>query len=194
MQDRKLNQDDNRGLGQGVMDNLLTYHKFTLLFEKRQKNCRFATQAPEHPAGLLSVGGHLALEDLLHPITAVHPKNLPFDLNGSYSPVSYNIPVDLSIVSLRVVPIPDGAGKGVGITLHRRALNLCLGTQALIKRFPVSKTGEINFSEFFSDLQDWTISDTSLTFTVVGQQKKSYINLCPNQILSLLFQKTESLS
>lgn len=188
MQDRRL-KDDDRGLGIGVMDNLLIFNKFVLLFEKRQKNCPFATQSPEHPGGILSVGGHLALENLLHPITVMHTKNGSFEFKDSYSSSNYDFPVDLSIASLRVVSIPERSGKGIGITLHRRALNLCLGKEALTKQFPVSSEGELKLGKMFSDLQNWTVSDTSLTFTSLGQQRKSSIKLCPNQVRSLIFQK-----
>ena len=186
-------QDDNRGLSQGVTDNLLTYHQFTLILEKKKDSCAFPVPPIEHLSGLLSVGAHIAMDDLLHPIIAEHPKNLPFELNASFSPAGFNLPIDLSVVSFRVIPIPEGAGNGIGIVLHRQALNLCWGDSSVLQRFPVSKTGEIDLSKFFINMQDWTISDTPLTFNTVGQSRRSSkINLCPNQILSLLFHKTES--
>ncbi|XP_058802028.1 alpha-mannosidase 2 [Phymastichus coffea] len=194
MQDRRLMQDDNRGLSQGVTDNLLTYHQFTLLFEKRQELCTHPIPPADHPSGLLSLAGHLALDDLLHPVVALHPRSMPqFEMNPTFSPLSTSLPVDLSVVNLRVIPIPDGAGKGVAMVLHRQGLNLCWGDPELQQRFPVSKTGEVDLSKFLDSMQDWTISDAPLTFTNVGPSRRSpIVNLCPHQLLSLLFHKTES--
>lgn len=187
-------QDDNRGLSQGVTDNLLTFHRFTLLLEKRQESCTEQPLPNEHPSGMLSLSGHLALEDLLHPVVALHPRmQLPFELSPSFSALNANLPADLGVVSLRVIPIPDGAGKGVGMVLHRQALDLCWGDSSLRERFPVSKTGEVDLTKFLGHVQDWTISEAPLTFTNVGPSRRSpIVNLCPHQLLSLLFHKTES--
>ncbi|XP_012273774.1 alpha-mannosidase 2 [Orussus abietinus] len=194
MQDRKLLQDDNRGLGQGVTDNLLTNHLFTLVLEKKRTSCSNPVPASDHPAGMLSLGGHLASEELLHPVMALHAlPSIPFDLNGVFSPLRVDLPVDVNVVSLRVFPVPEGAGKGVGMVLHRQAIDFCWGDASRLERFKVSENGEIDLTKFLDYMKDWTISEAPLTFHNVGSSIKSpVINVCPHQILAILFHKTQS--
>lgn len=194
MQDRRLLQDDNRGLGQGVTDNLLTNHWFMFILEKRKSPCPFPSPTANHPGGLISLYGHLASEELLHPIIAMHPQNvLEFDLNASFAPLRYDFPVDLSVVSFRVFPIPDGAGKGIGMVLHRVALDMCWNDNSYQRYFNVSESGEVDLTKFFYHIDDWVISKAPLTFHNVGPSLKSpIVNLCPHQILPILFHKTQS--
>lgn len=193
MQDRRLMQDDGRGLEQGVTDNLLTNHVFMLVLEKRKPSCT-GSIIPNHPAGMLSIVGHLTSEELLHPFVALHPHSTSaIDFNGHFSPLRFDLPIDLAIVNLRVFPVPEGAGKGVGMTLHRQALDICWGDNTVFERFNISKTGEINLNKFLTFMEDWTISEAPLTFTSVGPSfKSSTIHLCPHQLSSILFHKTQS--
>lgn len=174
------------------MDNLLTNHMFTLILQKKETNCPFAVPM-NHPAGLLSLSDHLASEELLHPIVMLHPHgSLPFNLHAHFSPLRYDLPVDLSIVSLRVFSIPEGAGKGIGMVFHQSALDNCFNN-FLQRRFNISESGEIDLTKLFNDMEDWTISKAPLTFHNVGPSLKSpIVNLCPHQILPILFHKTQS--
>ena len=71
--DRRLMQDDNRGLGQGVTDTRLTLSTFRLLLEH--------PSTPETPAKPLpSLLAHSALRSLLHPLTVLlEGPDLPSD-------------------------------------------------------------------------------------------------------------------
>ena len=192
MQDRRLQQDDNRGLGEGVIDNLLTNHLFTLVLEKKIPSC--SQPSSEYPLGALSLAGHLASEELLHPVIALHPRDsLPFELNAFFSPLSFDLPLNLNAVSLRVFPVPKGGEKGVGMVVHRQVLDLCWGENTLREKYKLSEDGEIDLKKFLNYTEDWTISEAPLTFHSVGPSKKSsLINLCPYQVSSLLFHRIQS--
>lgn len=191
MQDRRLLQDDNRGLGQGVTDNLITNHLFMLIFEKKRLNCP-TSSSTVHPAGLLSVAAHLASEELLYPTIAMHPYNTPsFNLHAHFSPLRYDLPINVNVISLRVFSIPEGAGKGIGMVLHRTALDFCWKSDSFLQQFNISHSGKIDVT-FFNHMKDMTLSKAPLTFYNVGSSLKSTIvNLCPNQILPILFHKTQ---
>lgn len=192
MQDRRLMQDDNRGLGQGVTDNLLTNHLFSVIVEKMNSPC--SHMAEDHPSGLLSLAAHLSSEELLHPIVALHPRStLPYELKAFFSPLSFDLASDMNVISLRIISVPEGAGKGVGMVLHRQALDhYCVG-DSLESRFKLSKSGHIDLNRFLNFTEHWTLSEAPLTFHNVGVTKKSsLVNLCPHQVLATLSYRSHS--
>ncbi|KAG8042222.1 hypothetical protein G9C98_000213 [Cotesia typhae] len=121
MQDRRLIQEDHRGLGQGVTDNLLTNHLFMFVLEKKKPSC--SSSSVNHPAGVLSVGGLLASEKVLHPLIAMHPNSSSsdsdYDYKDHFTPLSYDLPIDLTVANLCVFSIPESYSRGIGIILHR---------------------------------------------------------------------------
>lgn len=65
MQDRRLDQDDNRGLGQGVQDNEPVLNLFRLNLENVE-SCK--KRSNNYPAGYLTTLSHSDLNRLLHPM------------------------------------------------------------------------------------------------------------------------------
>uniref|UniRef100_A0A672K4W8 Alpha-mannosidase n=1 Tax=Sinocyclocheilus grahami TaxID=75366 RepID=A0A672K4W8_SINGR len=112
--DRRLNQDDNRGLGQGVLDNKITANSFRLLLEKRSSaeeiflkmllnhnsHCRRLIQECSYP----SILSHMSYMYLNHPLISMavdqrsdNPSLTP------YSPLSTSFPCDMHLVNLRAI-------------------------------------------------------------------------------------------
>ena len=64
--DRRLMQDDNRGLFQGVTDNQVTLHEFVLLLERKTKGCQ--DEAEDVAASYPSLLAVTARHGLINPI------------------------------------------------------------------------------------------------------------------------------
>ncbi|XP_057324018.1 alpha-mannosidase 2-like [Microplitis mediator] len=190
MQDRRLMQDDARGLAQGVTDNLSTNHAFMLVLEKKKPSCN--TLSVNHPAGALSIGGLLASDEVLHPLVAMHllpTLEVDYNYQDQFTPLNFDLPVDLSIANLRVFSVAEDAAKSLGIVLHRQLIDTCWSDE-LIGRFKVSDNGEINIGKLFNFIQDWTINESSLTFNNLGPLLKSQnISLCPHELSAILFRE-----
>ncbi|KAG9353648.1 hypothetical protein JZ751_011770 [Albula glossodonta] len=99
--DRRLMQDDNRGLGQGIQDNKITANSFRLLLEKRNH--------PEEgekarPVSYPSVLSHVSSMFLNHPFI---PMALSLDFQSfqlsPYSPLASPLPCDVHLVNLRTI-------------------------------------------------------------------------------------------
>ena len=66
MLDRRLMQDDNRGLFQGVQDNKVTPHHFTLLVERQVVGAK--VEEEDSPASYPSLLGHAVRHSMNNPL------------------------------------------------------------------------------------------------------------------------------
>uniref|UniRef100_A0A8C2ALV9 Alpha-mannosidase n=1 Tax=Cyprinus carpio TaxID=7962 RepID=A0A8C2ALV9_CYPCA len=119
--DRRLNQDDNRGLGQGVLDNKITANSFRLLLEKRSsaEEAHSEETAPYSYPSLLS---HMSFMYLNHPFISMAvsqrsdaPSLIP------YSPLSASFPCDMHLVNLRA--IQSKVCLSSALILHRKGFD-----------------------------------------------------------------------
>ncbi|RZF47561.1 hypothetical protein LSTR_LSTR009097 [Laodelphax striatellus] len=125
MQDRRLLQDDNRGLDQGVTDNTPVISIFRILVEERKSGCY--SLSSEHPNGLLSEDAHLSQLSLLYPMNRLvwtGGELTPTDLMTSYTPVRDEPPsVDMHLVTLTTLLMRGNVSSG--IIIHRTHLDTC---------------------------------------------------------------------
>uniref|UniRef100_A0A8C1T3F6 Alpha-mannosidase n=1 Tax=Cyprinus carpio TaxID=7962 RepID=A0A8C1T3F6_CYPCA len=119
--DRRLNQDDNRGLGQGVLDNKITANSFRLLLEKRS-----SAEEESAPYSYPSILSHMSYMYLNHPLIsmAVSQRSESPSLTP-YSPLSASFPCDMHLVNLRAIQSKEGGGPSeqAALILHRKGFD-----------------------------------------------------------------------
>ncbi len=109
MLERRLMQDDNRGLFQGVTDNLATESSFALLLERKTKSCGASGpggEAEDPQASYPSLLAISARHSLLAPMARmiwVGPNAAAATLAKAYEPVDKDLACDIHIVSLRTM-------------------------------------------------------------------------------------------
>lgn len=128
MQDRRLDQDDQRGLAQPVHDNKVTPNLFRLLVEQRSSPTAMVIQPSAYPS-LLS---HLISQQMLHPVHVLPAgkkgTSAAQSLLSTFQPLKHELPCDMHLVNLRTLLKPeDGAtfqpADETGLILHRLGLD-----------------------------------------------------------------------
>lgn len=118
MQDRRLNQDDDRGLGQGVLDNRPVNHIFRLVLEPREK-CRKLDAS--YPAAFLTPNAFMERETLLHPMEKlIFNENEWNGIQSTFGQSHKPVQVGVEIVALKSL-----SQEAKGIILHRTQLEQC---------------------------------------------------------------------
>lgn len=162
--DRRLQQDDNRGLGQGVTDNKITASLYRLLLEERGGG---ATEVGGASVEHLSLLAHLESLSLCHPpVTMVAPDNSPQPKLRPFLPLSSPLPCDVHLLNLRTLEDEKETGspsQGVALLLHRQGFH-CDYTPEPKPTCTWSAHDSVNLDQLFSPLVFGSVRRSGLTF------------------------------
>ncbi|CAH2250872.1 alpha-mannosidase 2 [Pararge aegeria] len=190
MQDRRLSRDDNRGLSQGVLDNVRTRHTFKLIVEQANNPCTPKSQ--EQASGQLTLGAHVSQQLLLQPIITMH-----YTANENYPRPAYSRSLfsaaDIVLASYHshiTAKNKDGTSSlGMGMTLQRVHLDTCYGNRAVAQSYPPGD-GQIPLTDLV-DVPPDGVFDSSLTFVTIGSPvPEALVTLCPMEIRSVFINQT----
>ncbi|GLD56879.1 alpha-mannosidase 2 [Lates japonicus] len=161
--DRRLQQDDNRGLGQGVTDNKMTASLYHLLLEDRRGGAQEVGGASvEH----LSLLAHLTSLSLCHPpITMVAPSDSQLPKLRPFRPLRSSLPCDVHLLNLRTLEDAQEAespSQEVALLLHRKGFD-CSSAPEPMPQCTWSTHEEVNLDDLFSPLQFRSVCRSGLT-------------------------------
>uniref|UniRef100_A0A803W2A9 mannosyl-oligosaccharide 1,3-1,6-alpha-mannosidase n=1 Tax=Ficedula albicollis TaxID=59894 RepID=A0A803W2A9_FICAL len=161
--DRRLMQDDNRGLGQGLKDNKRTWNRFRLLLERRSTANKVQDERPISFPSLLShiTSVHLNAEALVMPVALEKPA-LP--ALRSFVPLAITLPCDFHILNLRTLQAEDDSlpSAEAALILHRKGFDCSLEAKNLGFNCTTSQ-GKLSLGGLFQGLELGSLQPTSLT-------------------------------
>uniref|UniRef100_A0AAR2JJ08 Alpha-mannosidase n=1 Tax=Pygocentrus nattereri TaxID=42514 RepID=A0AAR2JJ08_PYGNA len=130
--DRRLMQDDNRGLGQGLKDNKRTANRFRLLLERRSSKSK-KEAVDSGPVSFPSLLSHMTSAILNHEVLAlpVIPKKRGVPPLRTFSPLAAALPCDFHLLNLRSIQNQDAHSPSpyTALLLHRLGLDCGLEAQ-----------------------------------------------------------------
>ncbi|XP_070845355.1 alpha-mannosidase 2 [Chaetodon trifascialis] len=183
--DRRLQQDDNRGLGQGVTDNKLTASLYHLLLEDRRGGAQEVGGASvEH----LSLLAHLTSLSLCHPpITMVAPSDSQLPKLRPFLPLRSSLPCDIHLLNLRTLEDAQEAeapSQEVALLLHRKGFD-CSSAPELPLQCTWSAHEEVDLDDLFSPLRFRSVRRSGLTLLREDDEPESAQQQQPPRITRL---------
>ncbi|KAJ0029679.1 hypothetical protein NQD34_004676 [Periophthalmus magnuspinnatus] len=183
--DRRLMQDDNRGLGQGLKDNKKTVNRFRLLLERRGlSNKMMDTGVTSFP----SILSHMTNAFLNHDVLAlpVLPKRRGIPPLQTFAPLKSAFPCDMHLVNLRSIQTQQDAltpSPHTVFIIHRLGLDCTLEAQNMAFNCTTTQ-GQLNISGLFKNLDVQLLQPVSLTLMHSGTAlaNDSTISLDPMEI------------
>lgn len=181
MQDRRLNQDDERGMGQGVLDNRPVLNIFKVVLENRE-SCRQLDE--NYPSGFLTPNSYEEQKRLMHPVDKfIFNENDWNGVNTQFGENHESVEVGIEVVTLRSLPFIHTKGKSsVGLVVHRTNFGECASDKARDGSFSVRRLLGLDDD---SDIYNSHI-------TLLSTQEKledEVVTLCPMDLKGLIIKK-----
>ena len=192
MMDRRLMQDDNRGLFQGVTDNKATLHEFVLLLERKTKGCQDEAEdvAASYPS-LLAVTARHGLINPMDRLIFNEAFSSTLSLSKTYQPMDKDLACDIHVVNLRTMMKISSTLKpsnNVALILHRQGFNGCykpVGMQCS------TNGGKVSLEQLYPELFSDTLKQMSLTLMYEGMsvEKGFTVSIKPMEMYSFLLKR-----
>uniref|UniRef100_A0A224X5V1 Alpha-mannosidase n=1 Tax=Panstrongylus lignarius TaxID=156445 RepID=A0A224X5V1_9HEMI len=177
MQDRRLLQDDYRGLDQPVMDNKAILAIFRIHLETKVPNCKM--DETNKVWGSLSDISHSSLMTVLHPLHSLAWTQIDLSLTGEegvnkrpkYDP-GLPIPSHIHLVSVHILQ-----NMSAGVVIHSTSFDTCFSS---LKDSPDIL---LNLGALFNVKNSEKIYESTLTFNKINEEIPSHnIHICENDI------------
>lgn len=182
MQDRRLNQDDERGLGQGVLDNRPVLNIFKVVLESRE-SCRQLDE--NHASGFLTPNSYQEQKRLMHPFEKfIFNENDWNGVTSQFGENHENVETGIEVVTLRSLPFVHLKGKSnIGTVLHRSNFAECAADKA--------RDGTLSVKRLLGLDDDSDIYNSHIT--LLSPQDRiddDGFTLCPMDLKGLIIRRT----
>ncbi|XP_065570267.1 alpha-mannosidase 2-like [Artemia franciscana] len=204
MLDRRLGQDDRRGLGQGVTDKIkFTPLKFLLLFEKRKKDCH--SSSTEGMDSYSSIASHLMAHSLFYPLikmfhedvlTRTTAEDAISLMKTELAPSQSDLACDIHLVHLRTSTTQRNSeereiiepSEHLALTVHRLGFDCCFKPLGAKCR---TTGGKFSVMDLFPEYLYDSVEQTSLTLLHSRKElRKSFTTyLKPMELYTFLLKK-----
>ncbi|XP_006817212.1 alpha-mannosidase 2-like [Saccoglossus kowalevskii] len=170
--DRKLEQDDNRGLQQGVKDNKKTPNLFRILLERKTDTTQKVNTSPTGYPSLLSNAVSYTLN---HPIItlATNDLNQDLDIVTEFLPFPNQLSCDIQLLNLRFIhDMKEGGsipGEGALLLLHRHGFDCKYPATGLSCS---TNQGKVSLGEMFHE-DIITVKETTSTSLTMMHDKET---------------------
>uniref|UniRef100_G1PC04 Alpha-mannosidase n=1 Tax=Myotis lucifugus TaxID=59463 RepID=G1PC04_MYOLU len=181
--DRRLMQDDNRGLGQGLKDNKRTRNHFRLLLERRTLGSEVSDG---HSTSYPSLLSHMTSVYLNAPVLALPvAKRQPPPGLRSFHPLASSLPCDFHLLNLRTLQAEDETlpSAEAALILHRKGFDCGLEAKNLGFNCTTSQ-GKVALGSLFRDLDVGFLQPTSLTllYPLASPSNSTDVSLEPMEV------------